>query len=168
MLHILKRFGLIALAYAYALILILSAGCKSSQWAAKKIAKIEVKAPQALPEYCGKRFPPLVYDSTRIEYRQGATIVKTDTIVSFDTVTNTLTRTIYREVFKTDTIYQDRIKQVENKAQIELLTQQREELLLEAQKEKQGKKVWVYVAIGLIAYTVIRIVLRLWLKINLP
>lgn len=101
-------------------------GCMSEKQAASKIAKVEAKQPKVIAKYCSTRFPPLVYDSTRTEYLQGEPVVFIDTLT--EVVRDTVYKTILKTIYKTDTVETTRTKQVEDKAGIEAVRLENEDL----------------------------------------
>lgn len=130
-------------------------GCKTTeQGAIRKVAKVSYHQPQVLAKYCADKYPILVYDSTRIEYRKGETITKRDTVTVRDTVTNTLTKYIYNTVV--DTFYRDVNKQSESTAKTDVYKMEndalkKENAILSNTVKSKDKLLWWFGIIGGIA-----------------
>jgi len=127
-------------------------GCKTEQWAVRKIAKVDYHQPKVLPKYCGERFPPVVYDSTKVEYRKGETIVRTDTLTMFDTLTNTVNKIVTKTLHSTDTVTLERKVQVENKAALTAAIVERDELKVGIAKKQSQLSIslWCNIIFGVL------------------
>ncbi len=129
------------------LILLILSSCKSPQWAYKKMSRVEAFQPVILSKYCGSRFPPAVYDSTRVEFAPGVPVVFRDTVR--DTLKNAIISQITQRVYQRDTITVTQVKQVENKAAIESLTRENlqlqvsEQTLIERHRKARSMAIWL-------------------------
>ena len=141
-------------------------GCKSAQWAGKKIAKIETRQPAVLANYCGNLFPSIVYDSTRVIYKAGTPVISSDTVITRDTVSHVVYKYITKTLNTKDTVVTMQIRQTENKARIESLTMERDKSKTEGAvltEKYQVLKKWAYI---LAAVSLIMIIWKIanWLK----
>lgn len=139
------------------------AGCRTERWAAKKVATVETKQPAYLPGYCAKRFPPKVYDSTRIQYKPGKLIIKSDTTVRVDTVTRIIYKTINNII--RDTVETERVKQVENTAA--LVAEQAKHDKTKADLQKASADAAKYKKTNSILWWVVIAFVGVWLIRNL-
>lgn len=124
-----------------AAILIILNGCKSEQWATKKLAKVDYHQPQVPEKFCADKYPPRVYDSTRVVVRPGAIITRRDTTIQTDTVTMVTTRTVTVDRIIRDTIEHTNFRQVENIARVQQVTMERDQSRMsQAVAESQAKE----------------------------
>lgn len=142
-------------------------GCMSERQAARTLYTVHAKYPEVLTKHCADIFPDQSYLVDSIIFIPGVETTITDTVFMSDTITRFLTKTIYRNDKRVDTIYRLKNLKVVNKARE--LQLQNENLTLSVNFGKLQKErnilFWVTTILGV--YTVLRWVVRFW-NIRLP
>lgn len=139
--------------------------------AAKKIASVEQKQPQVLYNYCSLRFDPVIREHYDTVIREGQVIIDSvevdcDSVMKVPVITKIVK--VPCPPHKADTVVITKTVTTVDNAKIAALTVERDKALLAEQKQTQGRKIWMWIAISLMVYTVLRWVLKIWLKITLP
>lgn len=149
-------------------------GCLTEKKAVKQIAKISHKHPEVLANECGKRYPPIDSIWEKETFIEGEPIVMFDTVtVDCDSAlkvklnnanstfpTETKIKVPIRTIVKTDTFYKNKFQQVENTAMIEANRLQINKLENENIELLHARKIWMWIAIGLSVFTVLRWVVK--------
>jgi len=139
--------------------------------------KARIHYPVVVAENCALWYPPKVFDSTRIEYRPGKTeYVPVEAEVDCDTVKKGIVKVPCPPHEKsTDTIYIEKYRVEENTAAIEAekgktkqIQKQYEQAIQDATQQKGKAKTYQILFFILAGYSVLRVFLRMYLKINLP
>lgn len=153
----------------------LASGCYSTKKAQFQVGKAQVLRPAVVAKICADLYPPRVFDSTRIEYRQGETIYRHDTVsTTIDCPPNSTgtTRTVRIPCppcpVQVDTLYTTKYSQVENTARVSQLTTELQKERDARIKAESGRGMWRIIALIFIVYTIVRLVLRMWFRISLP
>ena len=170
-----KGFWLIAwpiIAFIFAIGCVLLFSCSAE----KRITRIAAKHPGSIVKPCNIFLPPLIQsDSVHIVYRSGIPIVTRDTEVVHDVATNVVYKTIHTTSTVHDTVLAEhtitKIDQVRLAAEMQKTEQaikERDGARIDNARIQNGRNSWRLIALIAIAYMVVRIILRLYLKINLP
>lgn len=156
-----------------ALLLCLS-GCYTQRRAERQVYKAHLRYRQVTAQYCNAVFDPVVHVVDSYIYRPGAAIFHTDTVaINCDSV---VAMAPLQPIVKlpcppcasrTDTVYRMVRTQVENRARIALLEQERSGLQQELAKSRAKYKMLLWPLTALAVYTLLRWLLRIW-GIRLP
>lgn len=142
-------------------------GCLSERHAAKKLFTIHAKYPDIVTKHCADVFPDQSYLIDSLIFLPGVETTITDTVFVSDTITKLLTKTIYRNDKRVDTIYRLKNLKIVNKAKELQLQHDNLALSVDLAKIQKERDILFWVAIMLGAYTVLRWILRFW-NIRLP
>jgi len=91
-------------------------GCMSERHAAKKLFTIHAKYPDIVTKHCADVFPDQSYLVDSVIFLPGVETTVIDTVLVSDTITRLLTKTIYRNDKRVDTIYRLKNLKIVNKA----------------------------------------------------
>ncbi|HLO71517.1 MAG TPA: hypothetical protein VK167_11640 [Flavipsychrobacter sp.] len=142
-------------------------GCLSERQAARRLYTIHAKHPQIVTKHCADIFPDQSYLVDSVIFLPGVETTVIDTVLVSDTITRFLTKTIYRNDKRVDTIYRLKNLKIVNKAKELQLQNENLALSVSFGKLQKERNILSWLTIVLGAYTVIRWVLRFW-NIRLP
>lgn len=142
-------------------------GCLSERQAARKLYTVHAKYPQIVTKHCADIFPDQSFLVDSVIFLPGVETTITDTVLMSDTITRLLTKTIYRNDKRVDTIYRLKNLKIVNKARELQLQDANLALSVSFGKLQKERNILFWLTIVLGAYTVIRWVLRFW-NIRLP
>lgn len=137
-------------------------GCLSERQAARKLYTVHAKYPKIVTKHCADIFPDQSYLVDSIIFLPGVESTITDTFFVSDTITKILTKTIYRNDKRVDTIYRLKNLKVVNKAREFQLQDENLALSINYAKLQKERNILFWIAIILGVYTVLRWVLRFW------
>lgn len=127
--------------------------------------RAQSKQSLAVASFCGSAYPPVSFVKDSFVYSPGETLILTDTIVFRDTVSKMINRYLTKYITRTDTVHITKQSQVVNRAHEEALNMKLEKVSLSLAKERQKNNILLWVVIVLGAYTLLRWILRTWIKL---
>jgi hypothetical protein len=149
--------------------------CNGVKRTQRHLVRAHVLHPDLTAGACADWYPIQTHDSVRVEYKQGETVMRYDTVrVDCDEVTpdSTGRRIVYTPCppcpTRTDTLLRTWTQVRENTARVRELEGQRDKAKSAYIEMRGNRNWWRIIALILIGYTVVRIALRVWLKISLP
>lgn len=137
-------------------------GCMSERQAVRKLYTVHAKYPEIVTKHCADIFPDQSYLVDSIIFIPGVETTITDTVFMSDTITRLLTKTIYRNDKRVDTIYRFKNLKVVNKAKELQLQHENLNLSVNFGKLQKERNILFWVAIVLGIYTLLRWILRFW------
>lgn len=145
----------------------------------RRLDRLAAANPEAAASTCAKMFPVRESSNVRIE-RTTDTIRTAGAVVYVDCDSAQLTREIHDTVrlripvrcpdHQTIRAFErrDSIVFIENTAAVIAAESNERDAVVKAAQAGKARQMWMWAAIALGAYSVIRLVLRRWLKISLP
>ena len=149
--------------------------CRSPRKAERQLQRAHSEFPTLTAKACADWYPVKTHDSVRVEFRKGETVTRLDTVrVDCDEIRPDSggRRVVYARCppcqTRTDTLLRTWTQVRENTARVR-------ELQAEVQEERDEKRdaesscgMWRFIALLALGYILLRILLRRFLKINLP
>ena len=151
-------------------------GCYSQKKASQNLLKVQAYYPETVASICSSLYPPLAVVKDSIIYLQGEVEeelvyveVDCDSVINEQKTTkpNVVRVPCPPSIYRTDTLLVYKERQVVDRAAVKALSLELKELTIVSAKTNKENYILLRVAIVLLAYTIIRWVLRIW-HIKLP
>lgn len=149
----------------YALLVL--SGCYTQRKAERQVIKAQAHYPQIVAKNCGNWYPPKETTITQTEYKQGATVYRTDTVtVDCDSVVkngkgnNVVSVPCPPQTERVDTFYTSSVTTVENTARITALQQSYDKEHDRAERLLWERNLWRIAALISIAVIAVYVVVK--------